>query len=98
MSFVVFHLDLSNQSACAVGQDFGDDHGLALKRCAELRKRSDVCHVSLSSDMADMVGKAGVDSVEDGRTPDGHVYDWSKAGRAGRIRKSDLVKLIAKNE
>lgn len=97
MSFVVFHLDLSGQSATAVAQDFGDDHGLALKHCAELRKRSNVCHVSLSCDMADMVGKAGVDSVEDGHTPDGHVYDWSKAGRAGRMRKSDLVKLIAKN-
>jgi hypothetical protein len=37
------------------------------------------------------VGKSGVDAVVDGRTPDGHAYDWSKAGRAGKPRKSDKI-------
>jgi hypothetical protein len=35
------------------------------------------------------VGKPGVDAVENGKTPDGADYDWSKAGRAGKPRKHD---------
>ncbi|MDH1676282.1 hypothetical protein ABE607_02020 [Comamonas aquatica] len=26
-------------------------------------------------------------AVENGRTPDGEPYDWSKAGRAGAVRR-----------
>ena len=37
------------------------------------------------------VGKPGVDAVVDGKTPDGHDYDWSKAGRAGKPRKNDKI-------
>jgi hypothetical protein len=37
------------------------------------------------------VGKPGVDSVVDGKTPDGHDYEWSKAGRAGKPRRNDKV-------
>ena len=35
------------------------------------------------------VGKPGVDAVEDGKTPDGQAYDWSKSGRAGKPRRHD---------
>jgi hypothetical protein len=35
------------------------------------------------------IGKPGVDAVVDGKTPDGEDYEWSKAGRAGKPRKSD---------
>lgn len=37
------------------------------------------------------VGKPGVDAVVDGKTPDGHDYEWSKAGRAGKPRKHDKI-------
>jgi hypothetical protein len=37
------------------------------------------------------IGKPGVDAVVDGKTPDGHDYEWSKAGRAGKSRKHDKV-------
>lgn len=37
------------------------------------------------------VGKPGVDAVVDGKTPDGHDYEWSKAGRAGKPRKNDKI-------
>lgn len=37
------------------------------------------------------VGKPGVDAVVDGKTPDGHDYEWSKAGRAGKPRRADTV-------
>jgi hypothetical protein len=35
----------------------------------------------------EVCGKFGVDSVSEGLTPDGQVYDWNKAGRIGRVKK-----------
>jgi len=32
-------------------------------------------------------GIFGVDTVKDGRTPDGVAYDWNKASRIGRVKK-----------
>ena len=32
-------------------------------------------------------GIFGVDSVQDGKCPDGIAYDWNKAGRIGRVKK-----------
>jgi hypothetical protein len=40
------------------------------------------------------VGKPGVDAVVDGKTPDGHAYEWSKTARAGKPRKHDKVVTI----
>ena len=47
--------------------------------------------VTMVSENTQHVGKPGVDTVVDGKTPDGEDYDWSKAGRAGRPRKSDRI-------
>ena len=35
----------------------------------------------------EVCGMFGVDSVKDGKTPDGHVYDWNKNNRIGRVKK-----------
>lgn len=35
----------------------------------------------------EICGMFGVDSVRDGKTPDGVVYDWNKASRIGRVKK-----------
>ena len=35
----------------------------------------------------EIVGIFGVDSVRDGKCPDGVVYDWNKASRIGRVKK-----------
>jgi hypothetical protein len=35
----------------------------------------------------EVVGKFGVDSVEDGKCPDGVAYDWNKASRIGATRR-----------
>jgi len=35
----------------------------------------------------ELVGKFGVDSIVDGKCPDGVAYDWSKASRIGRVKK-----------
>jgi hypothetical protein len=35
----------------------------------------------------EIVGRFGVDSVRDGKCPDGVAYDWNKASRIGRVKK-----------
>jgi hypothetical protein len=35
----------------------------------------------------EVVGRFGVDSVTDGKCPDGVTYDWNKASRIGRVKK-----------
>jgi hypothetical protein len=35
----------------------------------------------------EVVGKFGVDSVKDGKCPDGVVYDWNKASRIGAAKR-----------
>ena len=47
--------------------------------------------VTMASENTQHVGKQGVDTISDGKTPDGQDYDWSKAGRAGRPRRNDKV-------
>jgi len=47
--------------------------------------------VTIKSDTFEIVGKFGVDSVRDGRCPDGVVYDWNKASRIGRVKKERVV-------
>jgi hypothetical protein len=38
-------------------------------------------------DGMEFVGMFGVDSVKDGKCPDGVAYDWNKASRIGRVKK-----------
>ena len=47
--------------------------------------------VTMVSENTQHVGKQGVDTIIDGKTPDGHDYDWSKAGRAGTPRRNDRI-------
>jgi len=35
----------------------------------------------------EIVGMFGVDSIKDGKCPDGIAYDWNKARRIGRVKK-----------
>ena len=35
----------------------------------------------------EVCGIFGVDSVQDGKTPDGVAYTWNKASRIGRVKK-----------
>ena len=43
--------------------------------------------VTISGSGFEIVGKFGVDSVENGMCPDGVAYDWNKASRIGRVKK-----------
>ena len=43
--------------------------------------------VSIKGGEFEVVGRFGVDSVADGKCPDGVAYDWNKASRIGRVKK-----------
>jgi hypothetical protein len=38
----------------------------------------------------EVCGVFGVDTVADGKCPDGVAYDWNKASRIGRVKKERL--------
>ena len=94
MSIAVFYLRNSEpegqtpvwQPQCRAFSDAQMSEALAL--CQHLRKDERHAHVVISSELRDMVGPVGVSAVEDGRTPDGVEYQWSKAGRAGASRRN----------
>lgn len=83
---VIYYLDENGKPA---GNNFEDKNfGLAMVHIRTLREQG-FKHVVMSNEPSDMVGQVGVSAVEDGKTPQGEVYDWSKAGRAGRVRNPD---------
>jgi hypothetical protein len=43
--------------------------------------------VSIVGPDFEVCGMFGVDSVVDGKCPDGVAYDWNKASRVGRVKK-----------
>jgi hypothetical protein len=63
-----------------------EDLGAALRMTKEMRDAG-MTFVTMVSENPNSIGKPGVDAVENGKTPDGHQYEWSKAGRAGKTRR-----------
>jgi hypothetical protein len=43
--------------------------------------------VSIKGGTFEVVGRFGVDSVNNGFCPDGVAYDWNKASRIGRVKR-----------
>jgi hypothetical protein len=43
--------------------------------------------VTIAGPDFEVCGMFGVDSVKDGKCPDGIAYDWNKASRIGRVKK-----------
>ena len=43
--------------------------------------------VTITDGTTEIVGIFGVDSVRDGKCPDGVAYDWNKSSRIGRVKK-----------
>lgn len=62
----------------------------ALRQTESYRKMGRTFVTMVAHD-PNQVGKAGVDAVVDGRTPDGEVYDWNKSARIGKPKRSDTV-------
>ena len=45
--------------------------------------------VTIKSINFEVCGVFGVDSIKDGKCPDGVKYDWNKANRIGRVKRSE---------
>ncbi len=45
--------------------------------------------VTISGPDFEIVGMFGVDSIKDGKCPDGVAYDWNKASRIGRVKRKE---------
>jgi hypothetical protein len=43
--------------------------------------------VTIKGNEFEVCGVFGVDTVADGKCPDGVAYDWNKASRIGRVKK-----------
>jgi len=43
--------------------------------------------VTIKGSDFEVCGLFGVDTVKDGKCPDGIAYDWNKASRIGRVKK-----------
>lgn len=44
--------------------------------------------VTITGTDFEMVGMFGVDSVKDGKCPDGVAYDWNKSSRIGQAKRT----------
>lgn len=93
MSIVVFWLMTNGEPSCAKFESTQLTQALKL---ADLHRRQGMSHVTISSEMPGNVGKPGVDTVEDGMTPDGQPYTWSKQGRAGRMTRQERADIEAR--
>lgn len=76
----------------ANAQDFTDLLP-ALEWMKELRNDHEqrFSFVTMVSENSDLVGKQGVDSVEDGKLPSGESYSYQKAGESLKFRKKNLT-------
>lgn len=95
MTIEVFWLEMVGADVLPRHTSFDADKlSAALAHCEHLRwlranePARAISHITMVSEMPDSVGKPGVDSVSDGKTPDGLPYEWSKAGRAGNMRRT----------
>jgi hypothetical protein len=62
-----------------------------LRFCDQLRKDGNK-FVTTASEPTEMVGQPGVDTVADGKLPNGEPYEWTK-DRAGKMRSADYTKI-----
>ena len=79
-NFIMYKVYFTNEYGDARSYDEETLTG-ALKAAEGLRRQQRYSFVTIVSEDPNCVGKAGVDSVENGKTPDGHVYSWVKRRR-----------------
>jgi hypothetical protein len=60
------------------GEPFSDTELSLALRFSEAKRRDGLKHVTISSELGDSIGKPGVDTIADGKTPDGEDYTWKK--------------------
>lgn len=73
---VYYSVPLNGGKEDACFKRFGDDELMkAVNYCAWLRKEG-YRHVTMYSEPDNIIGKMGVDSVENGKLPNGDDYVW----------------------
>ena len=70
-------------------------NGLTLNSCPTLDEamayaKTVGIFVTIKGPEFEVCGVFGVDTVADGKCPDGVAYDWNKASRIGRVKKERL--------
>jgi hypothetical protein len=70
-------------------------NGLTLNSCPTLNEamayaKTVGIFVTIKGPEFEVCGVFGVDSVREGKCPDGVAYDWNKASRIGRVKKERL--------
>jgi hypothetical protein len=59
---------------------------ITLNEAMAFAKAVDV-FVTIKGPNFEVVGKFGVDTISNGKCPDGVAYDWNKASRIGRVKR-----------
>jgi len=67
-------------------------NGLTLNSCPTLNEamayaKTVGIFVTIKGPEFEVCGVFGVDSIREGKCPDGIAYDWNKASRIGRVKK-----------
>lgn len=78
MSIVVYWLETPGTPAMQV---FDAGQLMPALQFCEDKRKAGKRHVSLSSELTESVGRAGVSTVESRLLPDGSPYDWTKSHR-----------------
>jgi len=70
-------------------------NNLTLNVCATLEEAMSFSKtvgmfVTIKGPDFEVCGMFGVDSVKNGKTPDGVAYTWNKASRIGRVKKERI--------
>ena len=88
MGIVVFWLETRETDSLAPGlvtessfKEFNETELTSALAFAEKQRKDGRQHVIISTELSSSVGKPGVNSVENGKTPDGIDYEWSKKHR-----------------
>jgi hypothetical protein len=61
-------------------------HAVSLDNAMDIAKTLNE-FVTIKGPDFEVCGMFGVDSIRDGKCPDGVAYDWNKASRIGRAKK-----------
>ena len=65
------------------------DRFITLNEAMEYSKAVGI-FVTIKGPDFEVVGRFGVDSISNGKCPDGVTYDWNKASRIGRVKKERI--------
>lgn len=80
MSIVLYYHtpDPGGKDVFPTAEYFGDTELIPALKRLEVLRRLGKTHAIISTEDPNSVGLPGVDSVENGLTPDGQPYDWRK--------------------